>query len=279
MTEIGDYSFFHPGGPEGVLLIHGLSGTPTEMKFVGKGLSRAGYTVYGMQLTGHCGTEADLLKTGWHDWVASVDKAYEWLRQRVATVYAGGLSMGALLSLDLAARNPGGVAGLALYSPTLWYDGWNINRFQWLLPLILKLPFGERYRFNEEFPYGIKDERLRRRVVAQMESGDSAAAGLPGLCGPSLRELRALIAKVKAETPSVKSPALVLQASDDDITSVKNAMFLQNNLGGPRRTVLLDDCYHMITVDRQRDLVVRLTAEYFAEIAAAAPKRAVTAAE
>jgi carboxylesterase len=279
MSEIGDYSFFHPGGPEGVLLIHGLSGTPTEMKYVGKGLARAGYTVYGMQLTGHCGTEADLLKTGWHDWAASVDKAYEWLRSRVDTVYAGGLSMGALLSLDLAARNPGACAGLALYSPTLWYDGWNINRFQWLLPLVLKLPFGERFRFNEEFPYGIKDERLRRRVVAQMQSGDSAAAGLPGLCGPSLRELRTLIVKVKAETPSIKTPALILQASEDDITSVKNALFLQNNLAGPRRTVLLDDCYHMITVDRQRDLVVKLTAQYFSEIAAVAPKRAVTAAE
>jgi carboxylesterase len=279
MGEIGDNSFFYEGGPEGVLLIHGLSGTPTEMKYVGKGLARAGYTVYGMQLAGHCGTEADLLRTGWRDWVASVDQAHAWLKPRVDTVYAGGLSMGALLSIDLAARHPGAIAGIALYSPTLWHDGWNINRFQWLLPLVLKLPFGERCRFNEEFPYGIKDERLRRRVVAQMQSGDSAAAGLPGLCGPSLRELRALIAKVKAETPMVNSPALILQASDDDITSVRNALFLQKNLGGPRRTVLLDDCYHMITVDRQRDLVVRLTAAYFAEIAAAAPKRASTAAE
>ena len=276
---ITDSSFFLPGGRIGVLLIHGLSGTPTEMKFVGKGLARAGYTVYGMQLAGHCGSEADLLKTGWRDWVASVDAAYEWLRARVDTVIVGGLSMGALLSIDFAARRPDACAGLLLYSTTIWYDGWNINRFQWLLPLLLKLPFRDWYRFDEEFPYGIKDERLRRRVVAQMQSGDSAAAGLPGLSAPSLRQLRELIAIVKKEVPTVHAPALIIHASDDDITGVSNALFLQNKLAGPRRTVLLDDCYHMITVDRQREIVVRLSADFIAETTAATAKRAPTAAE
>lgn len=274
-----DNSFFLPGGPQGVLLIHGLSGTPTEMKYVGKGLARAGYTVYGMQLAGHCGTDAELLDTGWTDWVESVNTAYDWLRERTDTVFAGGLSMGALLSLDLAARRPSACAGLALYSTTIWYDGWNINRFNFLLPLVLKLPFGDRFRYNEEFPYGIKDERLRRRVVAQMQAGDSAAAGLPGLAAPSLRQLRALIARVKKSTPTVRTPSLILHAYDDDVTSVRNALFLQKNLAGPRRTVLLDDCYHMITVDRQRDVVVRLSADYFAEIAGSAAKRVTTAAE
>jgi carboxylesterase len=185
----------------------------------------------------------------------------------------------ALLCLDLAARRPDACAGLALYSTTIWYDGWNINRFHFLLPLVLKLPFRDWYRFDEEFPYGIKDERLRRRVVAQMHAGDSAAAGLPGLSAPSLRQLRSLIARVKKEVPTVRTPSLILHAHDDDITSVSNALFLQSNLAGPRRTVLLDDCYHMITVDRQRDLVVRLSAEYFAEIARTTAKRAITAAE
>jgi carboxylesterase len=274
-----DNSFFYPGGPVGVLLIHGLSGTPTEMKYVGKGIARAGYTVYGMQLAGHCGTEADLLKTGWLDWVASIDRAYDWLRPKVDTVLAGGLSMGALLSIEMAARRPEVLAGILLYSTTIFYDGWNINQFQFLLPLALRLPFGDRYRFDEEFPYGIKDERLRRRVVAQMQSGDSGAAGLPGLSAPSLRQLRTLIARVKKITPTVRAPALILHAAEDDITSIRNALFLQNRLAGPRRTVLLDDCYHMITVDRQRDLVVRLSADFIAETSDAVARRASAAAE
>ena len=58
---IKNVSFHLPGGRNGVLLIHGLTGTPTEMRFVAKGLNRNGFTVHGMQLAGHCGDEADLL--------------------------------------------------------------------------------------------------------------------------------------------------------------------------------------------------------------------------
>src|SRR5690242_21903999 len=104
------------------------------MKYGGKGVGKAGYTVYGMPLLGHCGTEADLLRTGWRDWTASVDRAYERLRPEVDRVCVGGLSMGALLSLELAARRPDACAALLLYSTTIFYDGWNINRFQYLLP-------------------------------------------------------------------------------------------------------------------------------------------------
>ena len=75
--------FFFEGGRSGVLLIHGLTGTPMEMKLLGKGLNRAGFTVHGMQLAGHCGDVEDLLATGWHDWYASVEKAADALREKV----------------------------------------------------------------------------------------------------------------------------------------------------------------------------------------------------
>src|SRR6266404_1320402 len=87
--------YYLPGGRSGVLLIHGLTGTPTEMRLVGKGLNRNGFTVYGMQLAGHCGDEADLLKTGWHDWYRSVVEAAERLGNEVDNLFVAGLSMGA----------------------------------------------------------------------------------------------------------------------------------------------------------------------------------------
>src|SRR5579864_7827631 len=174
-----DNSFYYPGGRAGVLLIHGLTGTPTEMRFVGKGLAQAGFSVYGMQLAGHCGTEADLLATGWPDWYASVERAYEEFRRNVDIVFVGGLSMGAVLAMHLAARRPDALRGIALYSTTLWYDGWTIPWTRYLLPLLpiaVHLPFGRRGRFAESFPYGIKDERLRQRVVANMLGGASGEA-------------------------------------------------------------------------------------------------------
>ncbi len=259
-----DASFWFEGGRDGVLLIHGLTGTPAEMRFVGKGLADAGYTVYGMQLAGHCGDEADLLATGWRDWYHSVETAYCRLARRCEHVFVGGLSMGALLGLHLAANLPrNALAGLALYSTTIWYDGWNTNRFRFLLPLVLRLPFGKRYSFWEDPPYGIKDERLRQVVVSRMLSGDSAGGGLPVIRGASLAELHRLIRRIKREAHTVTTPALVVHALEDDVTSVRNADFLERSLGGPVRKVLLDDCYHMVTVDRQRREVVKRTVDFF----------------
>ena len=45
---------FFPGGRIGFLLVHGLAGTPAEMKILGKRLNRYGFTVLCPQLAGHC---------------------------------------------------------------------------------------------------------------------------------------------------------------------------------------------------------------------------------
>lgn len=261
--SVRDMSFHHPGGPEAVLLIHGLTGTPTEMAFIGRSLAAAGYTVHGVQLAGHCGSENDLLCTTWQDWYASVEAAYHHLALHHEAIYVAGLSMGAVLALHLAAHHP--VQGVALYSTTLRYDGWSIPRLSFLLPLFLATPLGERYRFVETYPYGIKDERLRKIVAAGMISGDSAAAGTLGMTGTSLRQLRALIAVVKRELPVITAPTLILHASEDDVASVRNADYVECRLGGPVAKVLLDDCYHIITVDRQRRQVATETIHFFRE--------------
>ncbi|HEX2887069.1 alpha/beta hydrolase [Vineibacter terrae] len=263
------------GGPDAVLLIHGLTGTPKEMRFVARRLNASGFTVSVPRLRGHCGTEAELIRTGWHDWYGGVEEALVSLHGVSRRVFVGGLSMGALLSLRLAHECRGLVSGVALYSPTLFYDGWSIPRLHFLLPLVLKTPFGRRYRFVESFPFGIKDARLRDIVVARMASGDADAAGFAATPGPSLAELRRLISHVKRDLPRITTPALILQARDDDMTSPRNAAYLARRLAGPVRQVLLDDCYHMITIDKQREEVARQTASFFSALplpaAAASP--------
>src|SRR5215470_4943952 len=111
MTTI-DRSFKVGKGRTGFLLIHGLGGTPVELKFVAKGLARHGFTVHCCQLAGHCGTEADLLATSWPDWYASAAAALDRIRQECDTVIVGGLSMGAVLALHLAAERGKDVHGL-----------------------------------------------------------------------------------------------------------------------------------------------------------------------
>ncbi len=260
---IRDRSFRLGDGEAAVLLIHGLTGTPVEMQAIGRGLAAKGFSVYGMQLAGHCGSESDLLRTGWRDWYRGIEEAWRDISSRHADVFVAGLSMGAVMAMHLSAQHPGRIRGLGLYSTTLFYDGWAIPKLAFLLPLFLRTPFGARYRFIENFPYGIKNERLRRVIHASMVSGHSDAAGNLGMLGQSLRELRQLIGIVKKEMPAIRTPALVLQARDDDVTSPKNAEYVARRLDGPVSVEYLDDCYHMITIDQQRDEVVRLSAEFF----------------
>ncbi|HEY4956214.1 MAG TPA: alpha/beta fold hydrolase, partial [Caldimonas sp.] len=134
--------YLWPGGRAGVLLVHGLTGTPTEMRFVARGLHDAGFTVNAVQLAGHCGSADDLLATGWRDWYRSVEAAALELRAQVDHLFVAGLSMGALLALKLAVERPGDVAGVGLYGTTFRYDGWAIPaiaRLSFLLPALCAL--------------------------------------------------------------------------------------------------------------------------------------------
>ncbi len=263
--------FYLPGGRSGVLMIHGLTGTPTEMRLVGKGLHRNGFTVYGMQLAGHCGDEADLLRTGWHDWYRSVREAADKISRDVDHLFVTGLSMGALLALKLAADHPDQVDGLGLYGTTFFYDGWTIpwiGKLSFMLPLVCGLGFGHKRQFYECFPYGIKDERIRQRIANSMLGGDSSAAGLPGNPWPSLAEFYRLSYRVRRQLPDIDTPCLVVHAKDDDVASLKNVRMVVRGVRGPVETVLLENSYHMITVDQERSLVVERSTKFFNQVAA-----------
>src|SRR5947209_3831862 len=100
--QIPDRSQFIRGGRVGVLLVHGLGGTPIELRFIAQGLARAGHTVHCCQLAGHCGTPEELRRSTWKEWYASVEAAHDRLREHCNIIIAGGLSMGGILATHLA---------------------------------------------------------------------------------------------------------------------------------------------------------------------------------
>lgn len=273
--------FFLPGhGPHartGVLLIHGLTGTPKEMRVLGVGLARAGFTVYALQLAGHCGTQDDLVASRWPDWVASVQAAASRLRGVTDRLVAVGLSMGAVLALDLAAEPAAGIAGVGALSTMFRHDGWSIpvyTRLSFLLKPFRLLGIGRRRVFLEQPPYGIKDDALRQRVVEQMLSGDSAAAGLPGNPWYSIIEMRDLSARVRRRLHRVTAPCLVIHSSHDDIASLANVRLVQKGVRGTVETLLLHDSFHMVTIDRERRKVIARTVEFVSAIASGAEAEA-----
>lgn len=267
MRRLEELGPFYPASRIGVMLVHGLAGTPAEMKTVARRLNKYGFSVLCPLLAGHCASEADLVATTWSDWTTSAERAYERMAEHMDVIFVGGLSAGAVLSLYTAQRNPQGVRGLALYSTTLRWDGWSIPKLAFLLPLILRLPyFGKRYRFEEVYPYGLMNEKLRNRIHAQMRGGDSSAAGLSSTPGASLRELWRLVDIVKKNLPNLCTPTLLMHARNDDIAHLRNSVYVQRHLGGPAELLLLENSYHMITVDQERNTVCDATAVYFRDL-------------
>jgi len=263
--------FHFEGGREGVLLIHGLTGTPTEMRMLGKGLNRAGFTVVGVRLAGHCGSEDDLLATTWQDWYASVEAAAEQLRGRVDRLFVAGLSMGAVLALRLAAVRPDWVDGVGVYGATFRHDGWSIpwtgRHLSFILPVFKRLGIGRHRSFMEQPPYGIRDERLRAQISAAMLSGDSEAAGLPGNPWHALAEMWWLARDVRRRLPDVVAPCFIAHATDDDVASTANADMVARGVRGPVEMLLLADSYHMITIDRERRTLIERSADFFTRVA------------
>ena len=151
-----------------VLLSHGITGAPTEMKPLVRTLAAAGFTVACPRLAGHCSTLEELKGTRWTDWLATLEESLRALRAQHGPVFVSGLSMGALLALRLAIDHPDDVAGVATLSATFFYDGWNVPRFaqRYLLPLALHTPLRYFWSYHEPPPFGIKDERIRNIIAA-----------------------------------------------------------------------------------------------------------------
>lgn len=268
---IQDSSYLLPGNRNGILLIHGLTGTPNEMRILAKGLNAAGFTVYSMQLAGHCGDEEDLRKTSWQDWYQTVKNSADLLAKQVDNLFVAGLSMGSLLALKLAADRPEQIKGVGVLAATFKYDGWSIpylvKKFSFLLVTLKKLGIFQKKSFIEKPPYGLKDERIRATVSESMLGGDSASAGLAGNPLPALAEMQLLAKQVKKQLPQVCCPCLIMHSGHDDIANIDtNARLVEKNVNGPTTFITLDDSYHLITIDRQRKEVINECITFFEKI-------------
>ena len=246
-----------------------------ELRYVAQGLARAGHTVHAPQLAGHCGTADDLKDTCWADWYASVELEQERLQARCDTIVVGGLSMGAILAIHHAAQYPDSVAGLALYAPSLWLDGWGVPWYASLFSLVTMPWFANYFAFAERHPWGIKDERLRALIARTIQSGDSSQAGIAALPGGAMLELRWLVRCVKREIAQIFQPTLIIHPREDDRASLRNLRYLQDKLRSLTETVVLDDSYHLVTLDRQRQIVVTRTLDFASRLQHASERRGI----
>ncbi len=266
-----DAGIFMPGtNGRALILIHGLTGTPNEMRFLAWFFNAQGYTVSCPRLANHGQPLPVLRSTPWEKFYATVRDAYGAVRQDHQQVYVSGLSMGALLALLLADEFPEAIAGVSCLSPTLFYDGWNVPWYNILLNLAPMTGLQDFFYFKEEPPYGLKNERIRDRVhqyyaaASLQDMHDVDRFGYPYFPVRLLSELRRLVRHLQPRLGSIHSPCQVIQARHDDVSSVRNAVLIYDRVASTRKEIVyLEDSYHVITADQERGKVANHMLEFF----------------
>lgn len=251
-----------PGGRTGVLLVHSLGGNPIELRFVAQALAREGYTVYCPLVPGMGGgTDVSELSTR-ADWLEALKAAHDELTARCDTIIVGGVSAGSMLALRLTEERPEKVDALMLFAPTFWPNGWAIPKIMHLFKLVRHKCVSRLFRLRQRQPFGIKDERLRNFVLESIRSDDRPAEELLSRGGRMVWEFKRLAREARRNLGKLKQPVIVFHPRHDDQSDLSNAMIIQREAAGLVDMVVLDDCYHMVTLDRQRNIVADRTVEF-----------------
>ncbi len=251
----GAAPFFYPGNQVGCLLIHGLTGTPFEMRWLGQHLCEQGYTVHGPRLAGHGTTPADLAHATWREWYAGVLAGYQMLRAQCQKVFVMGLSMGGALALLLASREP--VDGLVTMSALYRVRDWRRP----LLPLI--------GLFRKTFPKGY--DPAERAIFYERVAAEQARRGEPQTGHPSYPEwvvpamgqLMKLLDELHSGIGNVTAPALLIHSTADRTVSFENLQLIHDAIGSREKQMLvLDRCGHVVTEDIEHQTVFEAVANF-----------------
>jgi carboxylesterase len=244
-SHLDPSAFFLEGGPVGVLLIHGFTGSPPEMRLVGDYLHQRGYTVSGPLLPGHGTTVDDMNRRKWTEWTDCVEKALANLQARCETVFVGGLSMGSVLTLYLAAHHPE-LPGVILYSPAVW----PADRLIYLTP-VLKYLIRKKPK-SDESDSDLTDPEADLRLWSYEENPVFAA-----------HELLKLIRHVRRLLPQIIRPILVIHSTLDTAIHPSSARRTYEQVGSAdKELVTLRNSGHCITVDSEWETVAEKTYEF-----------------
>ena len=234
-------------GSIGVLLVHGLTGTPQSMRPWAEHLVDAGFTVSLPRLPGHGTHWRELNQTEWTDWYAHADAAFVDLAERCERVFVCGLSMGGALGLRLAEQHGAGVAGLVLVNPALH----------------------------------ISDPRMKILPVLQ-HVVPSLAAFANDVADPSAREvgydrnpLRALYsmtdlwADVVANLGRVTQPLLVFRSEQDHVVDPSSLAILKEKVGSVDAEFrTLTRSYHVATLDYEAPEIFAASVDFIHRLSA-----------
>ncbi|UGQ11822.1 alpha/beta fold hydrolase [Yinghuangia sp. ASG 101] len=240
----GHGPFFSPGGRSGVVLAHGFTGTPHNIRPWADHLAEAGHTVALPLLPGHGTRWEDLEATRWTDWYGGVESAFTDLLGRCDRVFACGFSMGGALALHLAATHPRDVAGLILVNPSVGTRSPG-PRLLGRAPVIARV---------KRTSHGIGGDVSKPGVVT---------AGYDHVPVRAAYQLTRLWRTVRGELGRVAAPTLLFRSATDHVVDGRSAELIRAGLRHAElREETLHASYHIAPLDHDAEHVFAGTVEW-----------------
>ncbi|MBC7560565.1 MAG: alpha/beta fold hydrolase [Dermatophilaceae bacterium] len=242
----GAEPFRHDGSDVGVLLCHGFTGTPQSMRPWAEYLADRGYTVHLPLLPGHGTTWQEMNGTRWPDWYSCVDTAFRELHQTCERVVVCGLSMGGALSLQLAQEHGPRISGLVLVNPAVKFDDPRTR----LLPVLKHLVGSLRAIGNDIKKEGVTELAYTRTPLKAAHSQVVAWQSV-------IRDL-----------PEVTQPLLLLRSPQDHVVPASSSALILSRISSRDVTeILLEDSYHVATIDNDALQIFDESAKFIERIA------------
>lgn len=218
---------------------------------MGEYLNARGYTCLGVRLTGHATQPADMIRSRWTDWTASVEDGYHFLRCLTQDIFLIGLSMGGDLALLMSTRLP--VRGVvAMSTPSRLPVDYPI----WLLKL-LSLVIPEYPKTKDAPGSGWFDKAAYQDHIAYPKNPVRSVA-----------ELKRLILEMQAALPEIKVPVLLMHSKDEKYVLPDSLEAIYERLvNAPEKTkVYITGSGHVLTRDAGREQVFQSAVEFIQRV-------------
>jgi len=241
----GGEPFFMPGNQIGCLLIHGFTGAPKEMRWLGEHLANEGYTVLGPRLFGHATEQRDMIRARWRDWAASAIDGYHLLHDACSQVVIMGLSMGGALALYLGARFP--VAGIVAMSTPYVIPHPLMRRLRPIVPIISLV-----WRYAAKGPSDWRDPEAAEDHLDYQGYPVRAAA-----------ELDNLLAEMRQGLQRITVPVFLICSRGDEAVDAEHPQAIYGDLTSSEAEILwVENSGHVITRDAERGVVFTAAADF-----------------
>jgi carboxylesterase len=224
-----------PGGPVGVLMLHGFMGSPLSSRKMADYLNGRGITMHCPLLPGHGHLPSRLKGVSRKDWLVSAENALVEIRAMCDEIFIIGHSMGSVLGAHLVAHNDD-IRAMAMLAPL--YEEPD-RRMIFLAGLRYVMPWFHPLKLLKRHKAMIYQRVLDFDPTLDLDDPEVQAA-LPDatkIPTGALDEMRKMAKYGRKLWPRFDRPALILQGDHDPAVDPDKAQVIYDTIISQDKTI------------------------------------------